>query len=92
MVCEHLAELEQRLLNAGAKETYRGTPWGKNCREWVYYDVILDVDALRTNLRLPDFVEVHENTDERSGLEKGFYCSLCHDAVMGRVKGANIVT
>jgi len=35
-------------------------------------------------------VVVHENTDERSGLEKGFVCEECHDAVMGLVRGGTL--
>lgn len=83
MVCQHLEALEQALLQAGAKETYRGQAWSRNCREWVYFDVALDVETIRTRFALGDEVETHENTDPRSGLEAGLVCSLCQDAVMG---------
>ncbi len=87
MLCPHLRLLEQALQTAGVRETYRGTPWSQNCREWVYVDVRLDVDALRQRSAIPSCVVVHENTDERSGLEKGFVCEACHDAVIGLVAG-----
>jgi hypothetical protein len=85
MVCDHLRPLEQALQAARIRETSRGTPWSQNCREWVYFAVRLDTDALRQRFALPACVVVHENTDPRSGLEKGFVCEECHDGVMGLV-------
>lgn len=85
MLCVHLADLEKAIMESGVKETYRGASWSENCREWVYFDVTLDTDALRQRFKLPDYVQLHENKDQRSGLERGFVCTLCHDAVMGLV-------
>ena len=87
MVCEHLASLEEALMESGAKVTYRGQAWTDNCREWVYFDVILDVDAVMERFHLPPFVRLHENTDPRSGLERGLECSMCKDAIMGMIDG-----
>jgi len=87
MVCEHLAALEKALLDSGAKVTCRGQVWTMNCREWVYFDVILDTDAIQERFQLPPCVQVHENKDPKSGLERGLECSLCHDAVMGLPEG-----
>lgn len=87
MLCAHLHPLEQALQAAGTRETSRGTPWSQNCREWVYFDVRLDVEALQRRFSFPPCVVVHENTDPRSGLEKGFVCEECHDGVMGLVHG-----
>lgn len=87
MVCPHLRSLEQALHAAQIRETSRGTPWSQNCREWVYFDVRLDVEALQRRFAFPPCVVVHENTDPRSGLEKGFVCEECHDAVIGLVAG-----
>lgn len=86
MTCEHLRVLEQSLLDAGVRETFRGAAWSDNCREWVYFDVVLDTGAIAAHL--PECVRVHENTDPRSGLERGFVCGHCLDAIMGRIDGA----
>lgn len=83
MVCEHLHPLEQALRDAGVAETYRGQPWSENCREWVYFDVILDTGAIMGRFDFPRCIEVEENTDPKSGLEHGLFCSTCKDAVMG---------
>jgi hypothetical protein len=87
MICDHLRPLEQALQAARICETYRGTPWSQNCREWVTFAVRLDTDALSRRFGLPACVVVHENKDPHSGLEKGFVCEQCHDAVIGLVSG-----
>lgn len=87
MVCIHLSRLERALIESGTRETYRGQAWSRNCREWVYFDVRLKVKDLSVRFGLGPPVTIHENTDPRSGLERGFVCSECDDAVMGRVKG-----
>lgn len=82
-MCEHLQILENELKSLGIKETYRGQPWSKNCREWVYFDCYLDIKSLQERYKFPEFIRHHYNDDERSGLEEGFYCELCRDAVIG---------
>jgi hypothetical protein len=82
-MCEHLLPLENELKSLGIRETYRGQPWSDNCREWVYFDCVLDVDSLRARFQLPAFVEAYQNDDERSGLEAGLVCAQCHDAIVG---------
>lgn len=88
LLCDCLALLESELIARGAPETYRGQAWSDNCREWVYFDVVLDTDALAARFDFPASVTVHENTDPKSGLERGFYCNQHQDAVMGRITGA----
>lgn len=87
MICRHLQHLEQALIEAGFKETCRGQVWSKNCREWVYYDVVLDIDAVKSLFPFESCIAIHENTDPKSGLERGFECLECHDAVMGLISG-----
>lgn len=90
MTCEHLRKLEEELLASGMKETYRGTPWTDNCREWVYFDVVLDTHAVKARMGFAPCVTVHENLDPRSGTERGFYCTRCRDAIIGLIKGESV--
>ena len=83
MICEHLRSVEAAVVAAGAHETYRGQPWTDNCREWVYVDVRLDLADLRRRLDLDPCVVDHENTDPRSGTERGLVCTTHHDGVIG---------
>ncbi len=87
MVCPHLSALETELLNAGIKETFRGAAWSKNCREWVYFDIVLDTTAIAARMNFASCVRVHENLDPKSGTERGFECTECQDAIMGRISG-----
>ncbi|WP_166350664.1 hypothetical protein [Phytoactinopolyspora limicola] len=84
----HLAALEAELIAAGIPETARGALWSKNCREWVYFDVVLDLEALTNRFGFDPCVNTHQNLDSRSGLESGFVCTRCDDAVVGRLSGA----
>ncbi len=88
MLCEHLEEIEKELILAGHRETYRGKPWSKNCREWAYFDVELVIEKLKERFELNSHVEIHENLDPKSGLERGVVCRNCHDAIMGKITNA----
>lgn len=83
MICEHLSALEKELQARGVRETARGQVWSKNCREWVYFDCLLDREALRARFKFAACVEDHEHRGTHDGSEAGFVCTACHDAVMG---------
>jgi hypothetical protein len=82
-MCEHLQVLEAELKRRGIVEHYRGKTWTANCHEFVYFDCYFDFASVQKRLQLPDCIQHHVNDDERSGLEDGFYCSRCHDAIVG---------
>ena len=83
MVCEHLSALEREILEQGVKETYRGQAWSDNCREWVYFECVFDLAALRTRFNLAPSVTDHVHRGTHDGAEAGFVCNQCHDGVMG---------
>lgn len=95
MVCEHLRSLENELASMGVKETFRGEAWSRNCREWVYYDCYLDLEALRERFSLDPCVLDHENLGTHDGRESGFVCEIHNDGIMGvhktAVKGRQII-
>jgi hypothetical protein len=83
MVCTHLWILEAELAGAGIRETFRGQAWSSNCREWVYFDYVLDRQSIRARLQFEACVEDHEHLGTHDGQEAGFVCTACHDGVMG---------
>jgi hypothetical protein len=83
MICEHLRALEQAMIAGGIRETYRGQAWSNNCREWVYFDCFIDVDAVRSHFTFADCVSEHAHRGTHDGQERGFECNACYDAVMG---------
>lgn len=84
MVCEHLIELERALVRAGFPETFRGQAWSQNCREWVYFDCILPVAAVRRKFAFAACVQDHAHLGTHDGQEAGFVCEIHQDGVMGR--------
>jgi len=82
-VCDHLRPVEDRMRALGRAVTASGQVWSNNCRFWVYFDAVLDCESLKKTFALPDFIEVHQNDDPRSGRERGLVCNADHDAVMG---------
>ncbi len=83
MVCEHLRKVEVAVVASGATETFRGQAWTDNCREWVYFDRVLDLAGLRSRLDLDPCVVDHENTDPKSGTERRLVCTQHHDGIIG---------
>jgi len=82
-VCEHLRVLEDELVAGKRTMTSAGQAWSSNCRYWIYFDVLLDCDAIKRRLKLGNGITVHVNDDPRSGREQGLVCDACHDAIVG---------
>lgn len=83
MTCEHLRDLESALLARRFRETFRGQPWSRNCREWVYFDCHLALDAVRKAFALDERVKDHVHRGTHDGAEAGFVCQEHWDAIVG---------
>ena len=83
MVCEHLKQLESDIIAAGIEETYRGSPWGEDSREWVYFACWLDPEKITDKYSFPGCVSFFEHGGTLDGAESGFECKTCKDGVMG---------
>jgi hypothetical protein len=83
-LCEHIRPLAEHLVSLGAKATYAGTPWSRNCRTWVYFDRVIDCEALLAQFKPPACVTLHDHRGTHDGSERGLQCGEHHDAVMGR--------
>jgi len=83
MTCEHLIELENVIKAAGFTETFRGAAWSQNCREWVYFNCVLDVEAIRKTYHFAECVTDHAHLGAHDGQEAGLVCEVHKDAVMG---------
>ena len=84
MVCAHLAPIEAELKAQGVRETFRGQAWSQACREWVYFDCVLDREGLRRRLDVASCVVDHDHLGTHDGQESGLVCTEHHDAIMGR--------
>ena len=83
MLCEHVQPIVDDLRRLGLHVFDVSRPWSDNCRAWMYFDVVLDVDTLRHRLRLADCVDLHRHRGTVDGAEQGLVCRVDHDAVMG---------
>ena len=82
-VCAHLAEIKALADANGARISSAGMLWSKNCRYWIHYDAYFDKRAIRKELKLAPCVQDHEHLGTHDGRESGFYCTECHDGVIG---------
>ncbi len=82
-MCSHLKPLEEYLITQGANEIYRGQVWSKNCREWIYFDVVLDPKSLKERFHFDETITIHNYKDIKVGSELGLVCDICKDAIMG---------
>ena len=82
-VCEHLRPVVEHIVRQGGTIVFAGQPWSRNCRLWVYFDVLLDCASLVARFELAACVEVHDHLGTHDGAERGLVCTEHHDAVMG---------
>ncbi|MBK8352728.1 MAG: hypothetical protein IPP60_02455 [Sphingobacteriales bacterium] len=82
-MCIHLKSLEDFLKSENIAEVYRGQVWSKNCREWIYYDAILNPQKLKEKFHFDATIIIHDYKDNKVGSELGLVCTLCNDAIMG---------
>jgi hypothetical protein len=55
-MCTHLKPLEDYLMVENMLEVYRGQVWTKNCREWIYYDAVLNPQKLKEKFHFDDTI------------------------------------
>lgn len=89
IMCPHLQPLEAYLKSLDIPETFRGKPWSDNCREWVYFDCILNAKQLKKRFHLGETVSVWDYEDIKVGSEFGLVCDECKDAIMGTHPNSN---
>lgn len=83
-VCEHLEPVERYVRSLGVRVAWVGSPWSRNCRNWVVFDLaVLDADALRKRFSLPPTVVVHTHRGTHDGNEHGLVCEEHWDALIG---------
>ncbi len=82
-MCIHLKPLEDYLMVENILEVYRGQVWTKNCREWIYYDAVLNPKKIKEKFHFDDTIIIHDYKDNKVGSELGLVCTLCNDAIMG---------
>ncbi len=81
-----LREIAEYLLKTGKRITYFGQAWTKAPSTWIYFDTVLDIYKLKDKFQLHDHIVIHENSDPKSGTEKGFVDKNTGEGLMGKLK------
>jgi hypothetical protein len=82
-MCEHLRPVREELVGSGAHVSNAGHLWSSSSGIWLWFDVVLEPEALHRRLGLDACVIETENDDPRSGPELGLYCQVHKDGVVG---------
>jgi hypothetical protein len=83
---DSLRHIAKNLKKSGIEITFFGFAWTKQRANWIYFNTVLDVEALRRNFQLGTHILIHENLDPKSGLEKGFIDDQTGEGLMGRIQ------
>jgi len=83
---KELQQIAKYLLNMHVEVGYYGKAWGNYHANWMYFEEVLDLEALRFKFSLGEHIKVHENLDNKSGLERGFIDTTTGEGLMGKVK------
>ena len=82
---KELRKLAKKLKKKGHRVTFVGKAWSKQTANWIYFDTVLDIEALQSKYSLGDHIEVHQNLDPRSGKERGFIDTQTGEGLMWRL-------
>jgi len=80
-----LRKLAKSLLENGIPITFYGRTWTRQTADWMYFDVVLDVDTYRKQLQMGDHIHIHENLDPHSGTERGFIDTDTGEGIIGKL-------
>ncbi len=82
-----IREISMHLLDKGNSITFLSKAWSGLNSHWIYFDTVLDVAYLLKSFDKESRLIIQENTDRKSGLEKGLLDIRTNEAVMGRWNG-----
>ena len=81
-----IRKIAEHLYDQGITITFFGKAWSGCTNNWIYFDTYLDLDELKEIFELNEELEVHENRDPKSGLERGFIDKITGEGIMGKLK------
>ncbi|WP_318308437.1 peptidase M16 family protein [Flagellimonas crocea] len=82
---DSLRDVATYLIDQNVTVSFYGRSWSNQTADWMYFDTVLDLDGLRTQFKMGDNIQIHENLDPRSGTERGFIDIKTGEGVMGRL-------
>lgn len=80
-----LRKIAKDLQNQGVAITSFGQAWSKQSANWIYFDTVLNISELKAQYQQNEAITAHENTDPRSGLERGLIDTKTGEGLMGKL-------
>lgn len=81
-----LREVATYLVSQNVPITFYGRSWTKQTSDWLYFDTVLDLEALKKQFQWGDYIQIHENLDPKSGTERGIIDTQTGEGIIGRLK------
>ncbi len=81
-----LQQIAKYLLSQRAKITYFGTTWSQRNANWIYFDIVLNIEMLQKQFQWDETIQLSENLDPKSGLERGLFDTKTEEGLMGKVR------
>jgi len=81
-----LKRIAKYLSKNGSEITYYGKAWSNMETNWIYFDIVLNIDKLKTKFNWAENVVISENLDLKSGLERGLLDNETGEGLMGKLE------
>ena len=82
---EGLKKVAYYLVDHDIEITFFGQAWTNQQADWIYFDTVLDLADLRKRFDLQNEIVITENTDIKSGTERGLVDQNTGEGIMGRM-------
>jgi len=82
---KELRKLAKHLRKEKCEITFFGKAWSKQAADWIYFDTVLAVEQIKETFNFGNHIQIHKNTDPRSGKELGFIDTKTGEGLMGRL-------
>ena len=73
----------EHLMLEGHEARFVDQPWSAIDAMWVYFSIPLEIESHRIKFELSDQFTYHENTDPKSGTERGLIDQETMEGIMG---------
>lgn len=80
-----LKNLFKYLIENNFNTEFVGKAWGNCNADWYYFDCVLNIEKIKSKLFFSQNIVLHENLDNKSGLERGFIDKTTDEAILGKI-------
>ena len=82
---KELKNLFKFLIENNFNTEFVGKAWDNCNANWYYFDCSLNIGKIKSKLSFGHNIVLHENLDNKSGLERGFIDKTTGEAIIGKI-------